>query len=263
MTPRLAVGTGNERRNRLSTRKQDLGSHTKERDGVRSSTSRGGKWVYKVKRDVEGKVSRFKARWVIKGYLQQFGVDFDQTYASVVKPMAFRTLFALAAFFDLDIDQMDVKMAFLYGLIDQLIYIEIPKGTETEATKNMVCKLLKAIYGLKQSPRLWYERFSAFLLEKLGLKRIHADHSIFVSGARLKGPVLSVFVDDIKIMAHNPVFHARTKHIDIQHHYIRDEVEAKRIELPYVPTGGIIADGLTKALTHVKFHTFVEQMQMT
>ena len=96
---------------------------------------------------------------------------------------------------------MDVKTAFLYGLIDQLIYMEIPKGTETEATKNMVCKLLKAIYGLKQSPRLWYERFSAFLLEKLGLKRIHADHSIFVSGAGLKGPVLSVFVDDIKIMA--------------------------------------------------------------
>ena len=64
-------------------------------------------------------------------------------------------------------------------------------------------------------------------------------------------------------LAHNPVFHARTKHIDIQHHYIRDEVEAKRIELTYVPTGEMIADGLTKALTHAKFHTFVEQMQMT
>lgn len=68
--------------------------------------------------------------------------------------MAFRTLFALAAYFDLDIDQMDVKMAFLYGLIEQLIYMEVPKGTETEATKNMACKLLKAPYGLKQSRRL-------------------------------------------------------------------------------------------------------------
>lgn len=157
--------------------------------------------MYKVKCDVEGKVSRFKARWVIKEHLQQFGVDFDQTYASVVKPMAFRMLFAFAAFFDLNIDQMNVKTAFLYGLINQLIYIEIPKSTETEATKNMVCKLLKALYGLKQSPRLWYERFSMFLLEKLGLKRTHTDHSIFVSAAGLKGPVLSVFVDDIKIMA--------------------------------------------------------------
>ncbi len=63
-------------------------------------------------------------------------------------------------------------------------------------------------------------------------------------------------------LAHTPVFHARTKHIDIHHHYIRDEVEAKRIELTYVTTGEMIADSLTKALTHAKFHTFVGQMQM-
>ncbi len=79
--------------------------------------------------------------------------------------------------------------------------MEIPKGTETDTTKNMVCKLLKALYGLKQSPRLWYERLSTFLLEKLDLKRIHEDHSIFVSSAGLKGPVPIVFVDDIKIIA--------------------------------------------------------------
>lgn len=132
--------------------------------------------------------------------MQQFGIDFDQTYAAVVKPMAFRVLFAIAAYFDLDIDQMDVKTAFLYGLIDQLIYVEQPKGTESEATKNMVCKLLKALYGLKQSPRLWYERLSSFLLEKLGLSRIHADHSIFISSAGLNGPIVNVFVDDIKII---------------------------------------------------------------
>ena len=65
------------------------------------------------------------------------------------------------------------------------------------------------------------------------------------------------------VLAHNPVFHSRTKHIDIQHHYIRDEVGAKRIELSYVSTEEMIADGLTKALTHVKFHNFIEQMRMT
>lgn len=109
----------------------------------------GGKWVYKIKRDVDGNVAQFKARWVIKGYLPQFGVDFDQTFATIVKPMAFRVLFAIAAFFDQDIDQMDVKTAFLYGLVNQLVYVDIPKGSETEAYRNMVCKLLKALYGLK------------------------------------------------------------------------------------------------------------------
>ena len=159
----------------------------------------GGKWVYKIKRDVDGNVTRLKARWVVKGYLQQFGVDFDQTFAAVVKPIAFRVLFAVAAYFDLDIDQMDVKTA-LYGLIDQLVYVDIPKGSESEATREIVCRLLKALYGLKQSPRLWYERLSDFLLQKLGLRRINADHSIFISEAGLDGPVVSTFVDDIKIM---------------------------------------------------------------
>ena len=67
----------------------------------------------------------------MKGYLQQFGVDFDQTFAAVVKPIAFWALFAIAAHYDLDMDQMDVKTAFLYCLIDQLIYVEIPKRLET------------------------------------------------------------------------------------------------------------------------------------
>ena len=161
----------------------------------------GGKWVYKVKRDVHGDIARFKARWVVKGYLQQFGVDFDQTFTVVVKPMAFRVLFAIAAFHDLDIDQMDVKTAFLYGLIDQLIYVEQPKGTETKETRDFVCQLHKALYGLKQSPRLWYKRLSNFLLEKLGLQRINANHSIFTTSLGLNRPIISMFVDDIKIIA--------------------------------------------------------------
>ena len=82
---------------------------------------------------MDGKVARFKVKSVVKSYLQQFGVNFDQTFAVVVKPMAFRVLFAIAAFFNLDIKQMDVKTAFLYGLIDQLVYVNILKGSETES----------------------------------------------------------------------------------------------------------------------------------
>ena len=156
--------------------------------------------MYKVKQNVDGKIGRFKARWVVKDCLQQFGVDFDQTFAAVVKPIAFRVLFAIAAYYDLDINQIDVKTAFVYGLIDQLIYVEMPKRTETDTNKNMVCKLLKALYSLKQSLRLWYERFSSFLLKKLGLQLIPADHGIFTTKTGINGPIISIFVDDIKIV---------------------------------------------------------------
>lgn len=74
-----------------------------------------GKWVYKVKQDVDRNIARFKAKWVVKSYLQQFSVDFDQTFAVVVKPITFKVLFAIVTYFDLDIDQMNVKRAFYTG----------------------------------------------------------------------------------------------------------------------------------------------------
>ena len=83
--------------------------------------------------------------------------------------MVFRVLFTIAAFYDLDINQINIKTAFLYDLINQLVYIKISKGTETNANRGMICKLLKILYGLKQSPRLWYKKLSNFLLQKLGL----------------------------------------------------------------------------------------------
>lgn len=78
----------------------------------------GKKWVYKLKQDIDGNIACFKARWVVKDYLQQFRVDFDQTFTAIITPMAFGVIFVIATFFDLDINQMDVKTAFLYGLIN-------------------------------------------------------------------------------------------------------------------------------------------------
>ena len=159
-----------------------------------------GKWVFKLKRGPNNEITRYKARWVVKGYEQQYGVNYDQTYAAVVKPMAFRALFAIAAYLDLDIDQMDVQTAFLYSFIDQLIYVEVPPGYKKERP-GIVCKLLKGLYGLKQAPRLWYERLSTFLIEKLGLKRLYADHGIFSTKAGVKGPIISLWVDDLNLFA--------------------------------------------------------------
>lgn len=115
--------------------------------------------------------------------------------------MPFRVFFAIAVFFNLDINQMNVKTAFLYRFINQIVYVEILKSIKIKANRNLVCKLLKALYGLKQSLRLWYKKLANFFLEKLSLKRINVDHSIFVTKANLDRPVVSIFVDDIKIMA--------------------------------------------------------------
>lgn len=113
--------------------------------------------------------------------------------------MAFQVLFAIAAFYNLDIDQIDIKTAFFYRDIDQLLYVVLPKGYYKDQ-KHMVCRLNKVLYNLKQSPRLRYKHLSLFLLEKLGLSQINADHSIFIMQDGLKSSIVSIFVDGIKIM---------------------------------------------------------------
>lgn len=86
---------------------------------------------------------------MIKDYLKQFGIDIDQTFIAIVKPMAFRIFFVIAIDYNLDINQIDVNTVFFYNLVDQLIYIKLSKGIEIKAKKNMVYKLLKVLYGLK------------------------------------------------------------------------------------------------------------------
>ena len=151
----------------------------------------GGRWVYKIKRGPQGEVARYKARWVVRGFEQREGIDFNETFASVVKPMSYKAIFALAAALDWELEQMDVKTAFLYGEVDEVIYVTQPTGFEV-GDKSKVCKLKKALYGLKQSPRVWYNTLAAFLKE-LGFEPIAADYSVFTNGSC----IISVYVDDI------------------------------------------------------------------
>jgi hypothetical protein len=111
-----------------------------------------GKWVYKYKRGADGRVLHHKARWVVKGYEQLLGINYNDTFASVVKPMSYKALFAIAAALDLEIEQMDVKTAFLYGTVEEEIYVQQPEGLRDNTGR--VCRLKKALYGLKQSPRV-------------------------------------------------------------------------------------------------------------
>jgi len=109
------------------------------------------KWVFKVKRQSDGSIERYKARLVARGFSQKPGIDYDETFAPVAKFQSIRLLPALAAMHDVELHQMDVKTAFLYGSLEELVFTEQPEGFERG--KDMVWQLIKALYGLKQSPR--------------------------------------------------------------------------------------------------------------
>lgn len=109
----------------------------------------GCKWVYKVKLNTDGKVDRYKARLVAKGYSQEYGADYEETFAPIAKMTTIRTAIALASHFNWPIHQMDVKNAFLNGFLDEEIYMTQPPGYAVNGMEQKVCKLQKSLYGLK------------------------------------------------------------------------------------------------------------------
>ena len=131
-----------------------------------------GKWVYKIKRD-----GTYKARWVVKGFEQVKGLDYQQIFAAVVRADTFRTLLAIATLLDWDISNIDIDSAFLYGEIDTEVYIELPEGF---SESHLCGKLLRSIYGLKQAPRIWAQTLYKILRE-LGLTQLQSEHSVFTN----------------------------------------------------------------------------------
>jgi hypothetical protein len=125
----------------------------------------GTKWVFRNKQDEHGVVTRNQAQLVAKGYSQVEGLDFDETFAPVVRLESIRMLLAYATHHGFKIYQIDVKSAFLNGHIKEEMYVEQPPGFESKGYPNHVYKLHKTLYGLKQAPRAWYECLSDFLIE--------------------------------------------------------------------------------------------------
>lgn len=157
----------------------------------------GSKWVFKVKYNADGSVERYKARLVAKGYSQIPGLDYYETFAPVAKLTSIRTILAIAAQRDMEIHQMDVKTAFLNGDLTEEIYMEQPEGFESDDA-NLVCKLKKTIYGLKQSPRAWNIKLDTFL-KSLGFIQSTADPCIYVKWESQFMTIISVYVDDLII----------------------------------------------------------------
>lgn len=113
----------------------------------------GLKWVFKVKRDLDGSIVKYKARLVAKGYAQKEGVDYEEVFTSVARMETVKVLLALAAHGNWEIYHMDVKSAFLNGALLEEVYVKQPPGFINKECAGKVFKLNKALYGLKQAPR--------------------------------------------------------------------------------------------------------------
>ena len=157
-----------------------------------------GKWVYKVKRDENGAVTRFKARWVVRGFTQIEGLDYFRTYAPTVTHLSIRLLLKIAVERGLRLYQMDVKTAFLNGEITEEIYVTQPTGF-TDGTSN-VCRLQKGLYGLKQSPRIWSITLNKYM-NSHGFERGQTDWCVFKKYVDNDWIYMLIYVDDIIIAA--------------------------------------------------------------
>jgi hypothetical protein len=158
----------------------------------------GCKWVYKVKRNSDGIVSRYKARLVAKGFHQQPGIDYDETFSLVMKPTTVRIILTLAAQFQWPLRQLDISNAFLHGYLKEDVDMSQPQGFTDPSKPGYVCKLHKSLYGLKQAPRTWFERFTTHLLS-LGFTASTTDPSLFVFHLKNAILYLLLYVDDIII----------------------------------------------------------------
>lgn len=158
----------------------------------------GSRWVFKHKLDAAGKVCRFKARMVAKGYTQKRGIDFNETFAPVAKLSTLRLFFTLAGNNGWKVDQLDAKTAFLCAEIDEHdVYIKPPQGLRLGTKyKNPVLHLQKGIYGLRQSPRLWYGRLTTYL-RKIGFVMSQYDNCVWTNS--ILGLMVVVYVDDMLV----------------------------------------------------------------
>jgi transposase InsO family protein len=165
-------------------------------------TAIGCKWVYKTKRGADGAITKRKARLVAKGFSQRYGVDYDETYAPVARYPSIRALLALAAHHDYELHQMDVVSAYLNGDLDEEIYMAQPEGYGSAGTDQLVCKLKKSLYGLKQAARTWHHKMDV-ALQAQGFTALAADQCVYMRVHDGRIVIIALYVDDLLLASNH------------------------------------------------------------
>ncbi|KAH9142680.1 hypothetical protein AeRB84_013262 [Aphanomyces euteiches] len=183
-------------------------------------------WVFRVKEKCDGSIERFKARLVVKGFLQVKGLDYDEVFAPVMRLESLRTLLAIGNALDLPIDQMDIDTAFLNGTLEEEIYLDLPEGLQmkdvikdanwvgaselTSSPSQVSCLLIKALYGLKQAPREWHKVLTTFL-GGVGFEKTNVESCIYVRRLKSQIAIVAIYVDDLVVVAENDNVMAEVK----------------------------------------------------
>lgn len=178
-------------------------------------------WVFTRKRNNAGNVVRYKARLVAKGCSQVHGIDYEETFSPVVRNSTIRALFALAVEQDLEIDHLDVSTAFLNGELDEVVYMQQPEGFINEGNEDKVCLLKRALYGLKQSARVWHEKVEKVLFN-LAFEQSAHESCVYY---KIDGDIIviiALYVDDFLLISNNDSERARIKEELLKEFKIKD-----------------------------------------
>ena len=198
------------------------------------------KWTFLVKYDADGRVERFKARLVARGFSQREGLDFEDTFAPVIRLESLRILFALAAMYGLTAHLLDATNAYVGSQIDKQIFMEIPEGVEPDEP-GQVCELLRSLYGLKQSAHLWQQKVKKFVTSK-GFRQSTADPGVFIND---RGIIIAVYVDDILVFGKDFKDIDSTKDMLKKFHPMKDSGRVRKIlgiRVTWLPDGSIRLD---------------------